>query len=602
MARTRFPTLQQRISLVPVRGPSGVGTQEAVRTMNVLSSNLDKMSNYFFKKAGTIAEIEGAEFGAKNAITEKQLRDQSLSGEELETKLGDKNTIFGRASRKASMAVLETELELSANKLISETLQDAIATNKDADDLSDGLDAITLQYSKIANQVSPILSKRLTASLNTTASSKYHEYAIKQANESLKVFKAKQLADINLKVDQLPSILTKLIDESPDEKTVSSILDTKNAKSAINLTKFNFLDKLSKFATSSTTYDNFLKEYDDAVIDTKSEYILGKTLQSGKHSNLTKAIRSNNFKNVDYRITAVIKSMDTKQVIKLYKDLNAQSKGIADGVKQDENNSELKSRQKINSLNIEIQSLLGEKNRDLDLAKIKLDELYLLDLDGDLHTSLSEKYLKAEDEGDLDVYDSLKDLSDRGVLTAQALSLGSKHLNSKQIDDLRGELKTQQSNKMDLALSDLTGYFNTEFPGFDPKIIDNMSKSNQFLKPLSQFKKIKAELGRALEEAQAEGKDINLEDLAKKKFDNFKTDILDKVKEQNIKRANNVYDKIKTTAGSNFPKLNEFQNTDHAKVLEFIAQNKGKLFGDGKPFSQREYKTFFNNLKKAMTP
>ena len=86
MARTRFPTLQQRISLVPVRGPSGVGTQEAVRTMNVLSSNLDKMSNYFFKKAGTIAEIEGAEFGAKNAITEKQLRDQSLSGEELETK------------------------------------------------------------------------------------------------------------------------------------------------------------------------------------------------------------------------------------------------------------------------------------------------------------------------------------------------------------------------------------------------------------------------------------------------------------------------------------------------------------------------------------
>ena len=602
MARTRFPTLQQRISLVPVRGPSGVGTQEAVRTMNVLSSNLDKMSNYFFKKAGTIAEIEGAEFGAKNAITEKQLRDQSLSGEELETKLGDKNTIFGRASRKASMAVLETELELSANKLISETLQDAIATNKDADDLSDGLDAITLQYSKIANQVSPILSKRLTASLNTTASSKYHEYSIKQANESLKIFKAKQLKDINLKVDQLPSILTQLIDESPDEKTVSSILDTKNPKSAVNLTKFNFIDKLSKFATSAKTYDNFIKEYDDEITDFKSQYILGKTLQSGKQSNLTKAIRSNNFKNVDYRTTAVIKSMDTEQVIKLYKDLNAQSKEIADAEKQDESNSELKSRQKINSLNIEIQSLLGEKNRDLDLAKTKLAELQLLDLDGDLHLSLSEKYLKAEDEGDLDVYDSLKDLSDRGILTSQALSLGSKHLTSKQIDDLRDELKTQQSNKMDLALSDLTGYFNTEFPGFDPKIIDNMSKSNQFLKPLSQFKKIKAELGRALEEAQAEGKDINLEDLAKKKFDNFKTDILDKVKEQNIKRANNVYDKIKTTAGSNFPKLNEFQNTDHAKVLEFIAQNKGKLFGDGKPFSQREYKTFFNNLKKAMTP
>lgn len=75
---------------------------------------------------------------------------------------------------------------------------------------------------------------------------------------------------------------------------------------------------------------------------------------------------------------------------------------------------------------------------------------------------------------------------------------------------------------MKLALNDLTGYFNTEFPGFDPAIIDNLAKRNQFLKPLAQYKKIKAELGRALEDAQAEGKDINLEDLAKKKFDDFK--------------------------------------------------------------------------------
>ena len=89
--------------------------------------------------------------------------------------------------------------------------------------------------------------------------------------------------------------------------------------------------------------------------------------------------------------------------------------------------------------------------------------------------------------------------------------------------------------------------------------------------------------------------------MTKKKFDNFKNNILDKVKEQNIKRANNVYDKIKTTAGSAFPKLNEFEKTDHAKVLEFIASNKGKLFGDGKPFTQREYKTFSDNLKKVLT-
>jgi hypothetical protein len=601
MARTRFPTLQQRISLVSVRGPSGVGTQEAVRTMNVLSSNLDKMSNYFFKKAGAIAEIEGAEFGAKNAITEKQLRDQSLSGEELETKLGDKNTIFGRASRKASIAVLETELELSAKKLISETVQNAIATNQDADDLATGLDAITLQYSKLAGQASPILGKRLTATLNTTSSARYHDYAVKQANESLKVLKAKKLANINLKVDALSPTLTKMIDEAPDDKTISKILDTKNKNSAVNLQKFGFVNELSTFATSATTYDNFIKDYDSEVSNFKSKYILGKTLQSGRHSVVARAIRSNDYKNVDYRIKGIIKSMDTEQVTQLYKDLNAQSKEIANAEKQDDENSEIRSRQKINDLNIEILSALGKKNRNLDLAKTKLDELKLLDIDGNLHTSLSEKFLKAEDEGDLNVYNSLKDKSDRGILTAEELSINAKDLNADQIDDLRDELKTIQNNKMKLALNDLTGYFNTEFPGFDPAIIDNLAKRNQFLKPLSQYKKIKAELGRALEDAQAEGKDINLEDLTEKKFDDFKNNILDKVKEQNISRANNVYDKIKTTAGSAFPKLNEFQNTDHARVLEFIAENKGKLFGDGKPFTQREYKTFFDNLKKAMT-
>ena len=601
MARSRFPTLQQRISLVSVRGPSGVGSQEAVRTMNVLASNLDKMSNFFFKRAETTAQIEGAEFGAKNAITEKQLRDQSLSGEEIENRLGDRNTVFGRASRKASITVLETELELSAKKLISETVQNAIATNQDADDLATGLDAITLQYSKLAGQVSPILGKRLTATINTASSAKYHDYAVKQANESLKVLKAKKLAKINLYVDDLSTTLTKIVDEAPDEKSILKILDTKDKNSAVNLQKFNFLSDLSTFATSSTTYDNFVKDYDGEVSNFKSKYILGKTLQSGKHSVVARAIRSNDYKNVDYRIKGIIKSMDTEQVTQLYKDLNAQSKEIANAEKQDDENSELRSRQKIADLNIEILSALGEKNRDLDLAKTKLKELELLDIDRNLHTSLSEKFLKAEDEGDLDVYNSLKDLSDRGVLTAQALSLSAKNLNSKQLDELRGELKTTQNNKMKLALNDLTGYFNTEFPGFDPKIIDNLAKRNQFLKPLAQYKKIKAELGRALEDAQAEGKDINLEDLTKKKFDNFKTQILDKVKEQNISKANNVYDKIKTTAGSAFPKLNEFEKTDHEEVLEFIASNKGKLFGDGKPFTQREYKTFSDNLKKVLT-
>lgn len=118
---------------------------------------------------------------------------------------------------------------------------------------------------------------------------------------------------------------------------------------------------MSTFATSSNTYDNFVKDYDGEVSNFKSKYILGKTLQSGKHSVVARAIRSNDYKNVDYRIKGIIKSMDTEQVTQLYKDLNAQSKEIANAEKQDDENSEIRSRQKINDLNIEILSALGKK-------------------------------------------------------------------------------------------------------------------------------------------------------------------------------------------------------------------------------------------------
>ena len=62
------------------------------------------------------------------------------------------------------------------------------------------------------------LGQRLTASLNTTASSKFHEYSVKQANESIKKLKAIQLAKINLKLDELPIVLNKMISEAKDEK------------------------------------------------------------------------------------------------------------------------------------------------------------------------------------------------------------------------------------------------------------------------------------------------------------------------------------------------------------------------------------------------
>ena len=156
---------------------------------------------------------------------------------------------------------------------------------------------------------------------------------------------------------------------------------------------------------------------------------------------------------------------------------------------------------------------------------------------------------------------------------------------------------------MTLALNDLTGYFNTEFPGFDPAIRDNLAKRNQFLKPLSQYKKIKAELGRALEDAQAEGKDIDLEKLAKDKFDNYRTLIVIKVKEQNFVRAKGVIKKVKSTIGSAFSELENIAEDDYLGMNDFLTANKSKIAGDqGKPFTLRQFDLLKKNLKTVLQP
>ena len=594
MARSRYPSLTERISLGNIQGPSNIGVRESARTLDVLTNSLNQMSNFFMKRATAEAEQEGIEYGAKNAITEQQIKDGGLTGEELEQQLGNPNTAFGRGMRKSTLSILETELETSARKQISSVITNAVEKELDTDELANDLDAINNEYTKLAMTASPIVGQRINATLNTISSSKYHEYAVTKANQELARHKAKNMALINNQLSDVNSVLTKIVNETPDEKTIENIFT-----STIPNLKKNFLNTLSKVAKTKTDYEKFLNTFDENIKAFKTSYVLSNTLQKGNHSALAKAIKNNNFSKVDFRLKKIISSMDNEKKLELFKEINTQAKEIQDAEDNENKRIEAEQPEKLGNLQLDfLRKISPGGDRDIDGAKNILSQI--LSLDKDEYDKLAPKLVKAEDEGDLNVFDSLKDKSDRGILTAQDITNNASSLNSKQLDTLRDELKTLQSSKMDLALDDLTGFFNTEFPGFDPKIIDNLAKRNQFLKPLAQYKKIKAELGRELEDAQAERKDINLKDLVKKKFEDYKKDVLDKVKEQNIKNANGVYNKLKRIAGSAFPKLDEFEKTDYGEVLQFISENKGKLFGNNKSFTEREYKTFTNNLQKVL--
>ena len=575
MVRPRFPTLQERLSLVRVSGPSGEGTRQSVRTMNVLASNLDKMSNYFFKKAEAIAEIEGAEFGAKNPITEEELKKQSLTDDQIQTRLGDTTTVFGRASRKASLAVLETELELSAKRLFSEEITKAITDEKDADDLAEGLDAITLQYSKLANDVSPILGQRLTASLNTTASSKFHEYSVKQANESIKKIKALQLAKINLQLDELPTVLNKMISEAKDEKEVLAILDTKNKQSLVNLQKFNFINALAPYAKNVTTYNTNLKKFDDQVAKVKSNYILSQASIKGQEVKLARAVRKNNMQNVDYRIKAIVSSMTVEEKLELNKNLINQ---IDQRIQIDDKEDKIITKEnegKISDLELKILENLGEKNRNLESARNNLTKLKTLDRDK--HDALFKNLVKVEDEDDPEIKDFLQDLADRGVITLELISSNSDKLTGETIDKLRDQWVKNQNNDLKLAKSYLTSKLNEEFEGFNPAVLDNMQKKNRFLKPMAQYKQISFVLENELDKAIAQKKEIDLKSIVDREYNNYKNNILDAQKKKFKENANTVLSQLKQFMGKELPQVKEIQENEFLKINNFIIANKKKL-------------------------
>ena len=67
--------------------------------LSQLSSSLQRMSSFFLQQSADKARIEGAEYGAANAPTPKQIDEAYKSGQELELP-GDKSTVYGRSANR----------------------------------------------------------------------------------------------------------------------------------------------------------------------------------------------------------------------------------------------------------------------------------------------------------------------------------------------------------------------------------------------------------------------------------------------------------------------------------------------------------------------
>ena len=565
--RSRYRTIQRQIGTRTFQGSTGAGIREAQRTSNILTSALNDMSNYFMKKAGTQAEIEGAEFGAKNPITEEQLRDSVGGGKDFNEFLGDKDTIFGRSARKAQLSILQSELELSAKTQMSEEIANATIQNLDPAEVADRLDVITNEFTKLSNDVSPILGQKMFASLNTASAGKYSTYNQKYANARFTEIKAKKLAivshNLNAITDEVGSIISSIgEDESLGKKLISYEQAIKN----------KILQDLSGVGTKEGTFKSNFKTVEDNILLAKNNFIITSAVRSDSELALVKAINSNNYNKINTKVAKVLKTMDADDIEKLKLDLrNEAQKQITDY----ENETKVKiieNQDTIFEANTKFHDFLSAGNKDEAQKQINIIKKY----DRDKAEALQEKLSKGKStrsESDDNTMIILNRKKDAGTLTYEDLENASALLKNEDIIKLNTAIVDNEDKELSSALVTLSGLLNTEFPGFTAKTMETVIKNDGYSKPRAIYQRIKGKLETLKRNAIRTSSEVDLVSAMEDMVGNVSTEIGDKIKAQNLASAKLQIGRLKKLYAKKYPEINDFTDTDFNKVIQFLDRN-----------------------------
>jgi len=200
-----------RETLTPLRVPrvSFAGAEAQARGMGNLAQSLSRMSNFVAQQAESKAVIEGAEYGARNAPTAKQIEEAAADGASLELP-GDQTTVYGKAVRKAALSIASDEITALAsdkvtriNSIFNAHLEGAMSEAQEAealsgigvkdfsvDSLATALDTVTAGYGSVLDEQSPAVARKFRAEMgisNNAIWSTYLDKYVKKQDEKLEL-------------------------------------------------------------------------------------------------------------------------------------------------------------------------------------------------------------------------------------------------------------------------------------------------------------------------------------------------------------------------------------------------------------------------------
>jgi hypothetical protein len=201
--------LYQPTGLLPADIPrlDRADVKEAAAQLTTITSAIDRISQFAFRKAEEQAEIEGLRFGAENQPSAEQVMAAMEAGKSPQELFAQPGTTFGNAARKVQAGQLRNELEVKVRNEFSRLSGMVDSGSFNLKDVQTQIKAITDGYGRAISSISPEEGLRFRASAGSAGAPVY----AKAADRAYKIYGESVKANADDLISQTPTIIADLM-------------------------------------------------------------------------------------------------------------------------------------------------------------------------------------------------------------------------------------------------------------------------------------------------------------------------------------------------------------------------------------------------------
>ena len=186
--------------------------KESQAQLTTITSALDRVSQFAFKKAEEQAEREGLQYGAENQPSADQVMAAMEAGKSPQELFAQPGTTFGNAARKVQAGQLRNELEVKVRNEFSRLSGMVDSGSFNLKDVQTQIKAITDGYGRAISSISPEEGLRFRASAGSAGAPVY----AKAADRAYKIYGEGVKANADDLISQSPTILADLMQVETD--------------------------------------------------------------------------------------------------------------------------------------------------------------------------------------------------------------------------------------------------------------------------------------------------------------------------------------------------------------------------------------------------